>query len=153
MSRAPCLYVLLLLCFPTVQMLGQNTGKAPSSLSVVTDIYTAFRLPALMDSRDGVLGPVVFGTQVGSRALTLALNGGSALDGWSSAVNALQASGESPSAATQSVTNFAGATASALNGVIASGATYISLTAPSLNVDQPIQLRSGVILNLDRTVL
>lgn len=156
LMRMPrCLFwtcVLLFLVLP-IAARAQSFGSAPSPRLTVTDLYSAFRLPPLMDAANDPLAPALSATQVGARAAVLGLNSQSPLDAWNTAAKVLETAARIDSPPAASTVAFTGATASALNRVLASGASSIILTAPSLAVDQPIEIPSRVTLDLQQTLV
>jgi parallel beta-helix repeat protein len=128
---------------------AQNTGSAPETSLDVPDVYAAFGLPTLQDQPDGPLASA-FQTQAGSRARRLGLSGHSARDAWTAAQALLQTAlaNQPPSSAAPLV--FSDLTASALNRVLAGGATAsVRVAASALTVDEPVKIsRAGITLDL-----
>jgi parallel beta-helix repeat protein len=133
---------------------GQGLGAAPSSAPVVTDLYSAFRLPPLRDSADGALHSALTNTQVGVRAALLGLNGTSPLDAWSAAAVLVQGIPAGVAAAPGTLVTFVGTRASELNKLLAADGAAILVTSPALEIDTPLELRrSGTMLDLGNSVL
>lgn len=137
---------LLCLALP-LSAVCQSLGNPPPLTVEATDLSTAFTLPPLRDTPQGGLAAALSTTQVGERAVTLGLNGQSALKAWLSAGPLLQSF--VPEAATPLASCFA-STASAINQQLTAGCKSIRVSISRMILDRPIEIQqSGVTLDLD----
>lgn len=131
---------------------AQNLGTAPTPGLNAIDPSIAFQLPPLPDTVTGGLASALSSTQVGIRASMLSLNGASPLDAWSKASNVLAPQPPAPCSAAQMP--FSGPTASQLNALLKGGCLSVVVTAPTLTIDEPIEVqRGGIVLDLGKSVL
>jgi parallel beta-helix repeat protein len=146
----PLLVPVFVILLPSVY--AQSLGTAPPAGLYEVDLNTAFRLPPLRDTSDGGLISALSSTQVGQRAAALSLNGTSPFDAWSKASNILSLPAIAP-CSPRTVT-FGGTSASQLNVLLGSGCVSITVSSPTLTIDQPIEINaSGNTLDLGRCVL
>lgn len=134
--------VIILVGVLSSPLVSQHFGNAPDLTIGVTDVYSAFRLPPLKDTQKGGLLSVLSHTQVGKRARALSLDGHSAIQAWSTAAQLVNNVSE-PVCSAEAAQSFSGTTTSELNRLLSSGAHSVRVTAPFLEVDQPIVIRQA----------
>jgi hypothetical protein len=129
----------LLFCLIPLILTAQNP---PQPNLNATDIYTAFRLPALKDDPSGPLADVATTVQVAIRAQLLSLDGQSPIDSWTTAQSTLTQAGQLEHEPKLPTTQFTAATASALNQLLADpSVARIRIAVPTLTIDQPILIQ------------
>jgi hypothetical protein len=139
----------------SMRCFSQDLGRPPASSLNSTDLYAAFRLPALRDRPGDPLKQSAVDLKVVMRAKSLYLTSHSAVEAWDRAQSMVQYRETAAAVSYAPPVIFNGSTTSELNRLIASANTHsICITSGNLKVDEPVQIgRIGLLLDFGSATL